>query len=101
MTCWRPVAFADDLFDRQVAHDRPEVPGQNLADQGLYVIRLVDEPVRRLGDRLVVVADLEHGHSLTDNAMPRLVAPGSLICASRRSRDSFAAICLNEFTTEP
>jgi hypothetical protein len=33
--------FHDDLFDRQVAHDRAEVTGQNLADQRLHVVRQV------------------------------------------------------------
>ncbi len=37
--------------------------GHHLADQRPRVVLLVDEAARRVGDRMVIVADLEHSSS--------------------------------------
>ena len=45
-----PVAFPDDLLDRQAADDGPEVTGEDAAYQDFHPVLLGQEPAGRVRD---------------------------------------------------
>jgi hypothetical protein len=54
----------DHLLDRHVADDGPQVAGEHVVDPGVHLLLLVEEAAGGVGDRDVVVADLEDDHAL-------------------------------------
>ena len=60
----QPVAFANDLLDGQRTDDRAQVPGEHPSDQLFHLVLLGQEPARRIGDRGLIVTDLECGDRL-------------------------------------
>ena len=55
----QPLALADDLLDGHGADDRAQVAGEDPSGQHRHVILVLEEAPGRVGDALVVVADLE------------------------------------------
>jgi hypothetical protein len=57
-----PVALPDDVLDSEATDDRPQVPGEDPADEHLHPVLLGQEPARRVRDRGLVIPHLERGH---------------------------------------
>ncbi len=70
------LPIPDHILDGELADHRPEMTGEHIVHPGFHLVLLVEEPSGGIGDRGVIVPDLEdhytahtHGDSLLGDAV--------------------------------
>jgi len=97
----QPLAVADHLLDRQAAHDRAQVSGQDVVHPAVHLALLVQEPPGGVGDRHPVVAHLEDHHALDVHRDALLGDAVHGQVASFRSSDSLRTAWTTGMTRVP